>query len=47
VAKDPSAAARAYGLRTGQCSICGRELTNAESRARGIGPICAERFGFL
>ena len=47
VAKDPSAAARAYGLRTGQCSICGRELTNAESRARGIGPICAGRFGFL
>lgn len=45
VARDPSEAARAYGLRTGSCSICGRELTNAESRARGIGPICAGRMG--
>ena len=45
VAKDPAAAARAYGLRTGSCSICGRELTNADSRARGIGPICAGRMG--
>ena len=43
---DPAAAAKAYGLRFGSCSICGRELTNAESRERGIGPICAERFGF-
>lgn len=47
VAKDPAEAARAYGLRTGSCSICGRELTREESRERGIGPICAERFGFL
>lgn len=43
---DPAAAARAYGLKFKFCSCCGRELTNAESRARGIGPICAERFGF-
>lgn len=47
VARDPAEAARAYGLRTGQCSICGRELTREESRERGIGPICAGRFGFL
>ena len=43
---DPAAAAKAYGQRTGECSICGRTLTNADSRKLGIGPICAERFGF-
>jgi hypothetical protein len=42
---DPLAAAVAYGRRTGQCSCCGRELTNAESVELGIGPICRERFG--
>lgn len=29
------------GHATGWCGICGRELTNPESIARGIGPICA------
>lgn len=43
---DPAAAAKAYGQRTGECSVCGRVLTNADSRKLGIGPICAERFGF-
>lgn len=43
-AADPAAAAVAYGLRTGSCACCGRELTNRESIDRGIGPICAERF---
>lgn len=43
-AADPAAAAKAYGLRTGSCSCCGRELTNKESRELGIGPICARRF---
>lgn len=28
------------------CSCCGRELDNAQSRARGIGPVCAEKWGF-
>jgi hypothetical protein len=42
---DPLAAAVAFGRRTGQCSCCGRELTNAESVELGIGPICRERFG--
>lgn len=45
-AADPAAAAKAFGLRTGVCSCCGRELTNAESRERGIGPICAGKYGF-
>ena len=32
-----------FGHAFGQCCICGRELTNAESVAIGIGPICRER----
>jgi len=46
VAADPAAAAEAHGHEFGQCSCCGRELTNPESVARGIGPICAERWGW-
>jgi hypothetical protein len=29
-----------YGLETGECSICGRELTDKESIRRGMGPVC-------
>ena len=43
---DPAAAAEAYGKATGQCACCGRELTNEESIARSIGPICAEKWGW-
>ena len=46
VASDPAGAAKAYGLRTGNCSICGRELTRRDSIDLGIGPICAARWGF-
>jgi len=45
-AADPEAAATAYGHQTGVCACCGRELTNAESVERGIGPICAEKWGW-
>lgn len=41
--KDTKTAILNYGLETGQCSICGRELTDALSIQRGIGPICYER----
>ena len=44
--KDPKAAAIAYGRETGSCSCCGRELTDPESVAAGIGPICAGKFGW-
>lgn len=44
--KDPKAAAIAFGVQTGSCACCGRELTNEESVAAGIGPICAEKFGW-
>ena len=43
---DPRAAAEAYGQETGTCCICNATLTNKESIARGIGPICAEKFGW-
>lgn len=43
---DPLAQAVAYGRLTGSCSCCGRELTDPVSVERGIGPICAEKFGW-
>ena len=46
IAKDPSEAAVRYGRKTGSCSCCGRELTKAASIEAGIGPICAEKWGF-
>ena len=46
VAADPHEAAKAYGLKTGVCGCCGRELTNGESIRLGIGPICRDKFGW-
>lgn len=46
IGTDPAAAAARYGHEIGKCGICGRKLTNDESRARGIGPICAEKWGW-
>ena len=45
-AANPHESAKAYGLRTGSCSCCGRELTNGLSIDLGIGPICREKFGW-
>jgi hypothetical protein len=45
LASDPLAALTAYGKRTGNCSCCGRPLTNPVSVAAGIGPICAGKWG--
>lgn len=45
-AVDPLSAAVTYGRLTGNCSCCGRVLINAESVARGIGPICASQWGW-
>jgi hypothetical protein len=36
--------AKLYGKATGRCSICDRELTDPNSIAAGIGPICATKF---
>ena len=38
-------AAKRIGLLTGSCCVCGRTLTNEDSIAGGIGPICAGKFG--
>ncbi len=46
VAKDPLAAALAYGRRTGRCACCGRELTKHASIEDGIGPVCKGKWGF-
>ena len=46
VINDPAGAAKLSGLQTGSCSCCGRELTDSESVAAGIGPICAQKWGF-
>lgn len=46
IARDPKAAAVAYGKRFGKCSVCNRDLTDAASVETGIGPICAARYGF-
>lgn len=43
---DPLASAIAYGKRTGNCSCCGRKLTDRHSVANGIGPICADKYGW-
>jgi hypothetical protein len=35
-----------YGGVARCCGICGRDLDNEISKAAGIGPICATKFGF-
>lgn len=46
IAANPLQAATAHGLKTGNCACCNRELTDPESIQRGIGPVCAEKFGW-
>lgn len=46
ISKDPKAAMLRYGTELGHCGHCGRTLTNEESRAAGIGPICAGKMGW-
>jgi hypothetical protein len=43
IAADPESAMRLYGHELGKCGMCGRTLTNDESRALGIGPVCRTR----
>ena len=45
IADNPLESAVAYGRKTGNCAVCNRDLTRHDSIERGIGPICAERFG--
>jgi len=41
--QDPLEAAKQYGRMSGRCGVCGRDLTDPESIAAGIGPVCASR----
>lgn len=36
--------AKAYGVETGQCCVCGAFLTDENSVAEGIGPVCKRSF---
>ncbi len=38
-------AVKDYGFITSSCSICGLTLTDPKSIERGIGPVCAEKYG--
>lgn len=42
----PREAAIRYGKELGKCAICNRTLTNNDSIALGIGPVCAEKVGW-
>lgn len=44
IESDPLATAQKYGKLSGSCCSCGRDLTDPESIAAGIGPICAGKF---
>ena len=46
IATSPTAASVRYGREIGACGVCGRTLTDEDSRARGIGPICADKMGW-
>lgn len=43
VTKDAEGALARYGLELEHCGLCGRTLTDEESRARGIGPVCIDK----
>lgn len=45
VCADPLTAAIAYGKKYGICSCCNRELTDPDSIALGIGPVCKKKYG--
>lgn len=43
-ATDPLKVAAEYGRIHGSCCFCGRDLTSAESKRLGYGPICARQY---
>lgn len=46
IAEDPKEASARYGHEIGCCGVCGRTLTNPDSIAAGIGPVCLENVGW-
>lgn len=45
LAKDPTAAAVEHGHSTGKCCFCNRVIKDAEAKAVGYGPMCADAYG--
>ena len=45
IEKDVMGALKRYGQEIGQCGHCKKQLTDAESRAFGIGPVCRKALG--
>jgi hypothetical protein len=45
-AANPFEAVVAFGKQFGKCSICNRPLSDPESVAAGVGPICRSKFGW-
>ena len=43
-AENPAGVAKAYGIRTGNCCFCARDLTDATSVKVGYGKICADHY---
>jgi hypothetical protein len=46
IALDPKAAMARYGKESGICGNCASPLTDPDSLARGLGPICAANLGW-
>jgi hypothetical protein len=46
IAEDPMEAMLTYGREIGRCGHCGRTLTDEDSRAAGIGPVCRRKLSF-
>lgn len=46
IAKDAKQAMLDYGLHSGVCGKCSSPLTDPDSLARGIGPVCARKMGW-
>lgn len=44
IQREPQKCAANYGHQTGRCGMCGKELTDPKSIAKGIGPVCEKRF---
>lgn len=44
IADDPKAAAVRFSTEFTICAACGATLTDDDSRARGLGPVCAAKF---
>jgi len=45
-AAGPAEASKRYGREIGECGVCHRTLTSEDSRAAGIGPVCAAKSGW-